>query len=78
MSNLKVPDNTPDPWTLKMMEFTAKNNTTMRKLGIQGIGGFVNPMTGEIFCQSVDGAEVPEEFKQLIQSQLNQDYDNEQ
>jgi hypothetical protein len=78
MSNLKISDNTPDPWTLKMMEFTAKTNASMRKLGIQGIGGFINPATGEIFCQSVDGAEVPEEFKQLIQSKLNTENNNDQ
>ena len=78
MSNLQIPDNTPDPWTLKMMEFTAKTNASMRKLGIQGIGGFINPATGEIFCQSVDGAEVPEKFKQLIQSKLNTENNNDQ
>lgn len=78
MSNLQIPDNTPDPWTLKMMEFTAKTNASMRKLGIQGIGGFINPATGEIFCQSVDGAEVPEEFKQLLQSKLNTENNNDQ
>lgn len=75
MSNL-VPDNTPDPWTLKMMEFTAKTNSSMRKRGIKGIGGFINPMTGEIFCQSVDGAEVPEEFKQMLLKQIEQNMED--
>lgn len=65
-SNLSIPDTTPSPLTLKMMEFTAKTNASMRKLGLKGIGGFVNPITGEVFCQSFDGSEVPEEFKNRL------------
>ena len=72
-SNLKVPDNTPDPHVLRMMEFTARTNRSMRNAGIQGIGGFIDPRTGEIFVQSTDGTEIPEEFKRRLRQQLNED-----
>tara|TARA_B100001939_G_scaffold348095_1_gene372589 strand:+ start:2396 stop:2626 length:231 start_codon:yes stop_codon:yes gene_type:complete len=76
MSDL-VPDNTPDPFTLKMMEFTAKTNASMRKLGIKGVGGFINPLTGEMFCQSVDGSEIPEHIKEQFKAQLMEDLNND-
>ena len=72
-SNLSVPDHTPDPHILRMMEFTARTNASMRKLGIQGIGGFIDPKTGQMFCQSTDGTEVPEEFKQQLRQSFEED-----
>ena len=70
MSNIQVPDNSPDPTTLRRMAFVAKVTKHMSSQGMRGIGGFVNE-DGTIFAQSTDGTEVPEEIKALLMQQLD-------
>ena len=75
MTNLQVPDNLPDPDTLRKMALVAKVNKHMRSHGMHGIGGFIRE-DGTIFAQTTDGSELSDEFKALLHQSIH-DYNGE-
>lgn len=69
MTNLQVPDNTPDPDTLRAMAMMSKVNRQMAERGVHGIGCFMNDK-GEWYFQTTDGSEVPQHVRDRITSSL--------
>ena len=70
MTNLQVPDNTPDPATLRAMAMMSKVNRQMAERGVHGVGCFMNNK-GEWFFQTTDGSDVPEHVRDRIKSSLD-------